>query len=62
MNVEYVHAYLFEIFECFNRLCLFVEYYLTPSGCSVDHHIISLNGGIGDLQDWGDWFSLMLED
>jgi len=51
MNVEYVHAYLFEIFECFNRLCLFVEYYLTPSGCSVDHRVISLNGGIGDLQD-----------
>jgi len=59
--VEYVLAYLFEILECFNWLCLFFEYYLTPSGRSVDHRVISLND-VGELQDCGDCLSLMLED
>jgi hypothetical protein len=60
-NVEYVDVYLFNTLNyLFNYVC-FLEYYLTPSGRSVDNRVISLNG-VGDLQDWGDCFSLMLED
>jgi len=45
MNVEYAHVFLFEILECFYLIIIYyVEYYLTPTGCLVDHLPICMNG------------------
>jgi len=51
----YMYIYLEILNDLFDYF-YYVDYYLTPSGCSVDYRVISLNG-VGDLQDSGDCFS-----